>query len=49
MNITVEREFVFCGERGYWASNLLLFATKLGAGLWANSISIISDAFNNTH
>ena len=29
------------------ASNMLLFAAKLGVGLWANSISIVSDAFNN--
>ncbi|MGI6642239.1 MAG: cation diffusion facilitator family transporter [Limnochordia bacterium] len=34
---------------GFWgmAVNLLLFASKLVVGLWANSIAVISDAFNN--
>ncbi|NLM39794.1 MAG: cation transporter [Firmicutes bacterium] len=41
-----ERIAFWAGAVGI-ASNLLLFAAKLGAGLWANSISIISDAFNN--
>ncbi len=27
--------------------NVLLFACKLAAGLWANSISVMADAFNN--
>ena len=41
-----EKYAVLAGTLGM-ASNLLLFASKLAVGLWANSIAIISDAFNN--
>ena len=41
-----EQRAVFAGVLGV-VVNLLLFASKLAVGMWANSIAIISDAFNN--